>query len=192
MEAGEVPAPTTTVDPFPIIPRRDWGARPPKEPPQPLVEVPTPYVVIHHTFIPKYCNSTEECVLAMREMQRFHQDDRGWNDIGYNFCIGGEGRIMEGRGWDAVGAHAPKYNTRSIGICLIGDFTASMPDAGMLEAAHHLIARGIDMGKISANYTLLGHRQVRDTECPGQTLYQAIQAWPHWGQPDPNDKKPKA
>lgn len=55
-------------------------------------------------------------------MQHFHQDDRHWNDIGYSFGIGSDGRVYTGRGWDVVGAHAPKYNNRSIGVCVIGDW----------------------------------------------------------------------
>lgn len=58
----------------------------------------------------------------MQSMQRFHQDDRNWNDIGYNFGVGGDGKAYFGRGWQRVGAHAPKYNYRSIGICVIGDW----------------------------------------------------------------------
>lgn len=51
--------------------RDAWGARPPK-----LVEPmhnPVPYVVIHHSYIPPACNSTEECKEAMRWMQDLHQ-----------------------------------------------------------------------------------------------------------------------
>jgi len=50
-------------------------------------------------------------------------DDRGWWDIGYNFLIGEDGNAYEGRGWDYVGAHAPGYNTQSIGICILGHFS---------------------------------------------------------------------
>jgi N-acetylmuramoyl-L-alanine amidase len=46
-----------------------------------------------------------------------------WPDIGYNFLVGEDGNVYEGRGWDAVGAHAVPYNSNSIGICVIGDFT---------------------------------------------------------------------
>jgi N-acetylmuramoyl-L-alanine amidase len=46
-----------------------------------------------------------------------------WSDIGYNFVVGEDGNVYEGRGWDNVGAHAPAYNPRGIGICIIGDFT---------------------------------------------------------------------
>lgn len=68
--------------------------------------------------------------------------DRKFRDIGYNFLvipskmflsipiafetdrfqIGGDGSIFEGRGWGIHGAHVPKYNSRSIGICLLGNF----------------------------------------------------------------------
>lgn len=38
------------------------------------------------------------------------------------FQIGGNGSIFEGRGWGIFGTHAPRYNSRSIGICLLGNF----------------------------------------------------------------------
>lgn len=40
----------------------------------------------------------------------------------HSFCIGGTGKVYEGRGWDVVGTHTPKYNSNSTGICFIGDF----------------------------------------------------------------------
>ena len=46
-----------------------------------------------------------------------------WIDIGYNFVVGEDGNVYEGRGWERWGDHAPAYNARSIGICIIGDFT---------------------------------------------------------------------
>lgn len=79
-------------------------------------------MVIHHTFIPPACNTSEKCEEAMRWMQDFHQFNRSWWDIGYNFAVGGDGKVYEGRGWSTVGAHAPGYNNISIGICLIGDW----------------------------------------------------------------------
>jgi len=39
-----------------------------------------------------------------------------------SFCVGGTGDVYEGRGWDIQGAHAPRYNNRSTGICFIGDY----------------------------------------------------------------------
>lgn len=39
-----------------------------------------------------------------------------------SFGIGGDGQIYEGRGFGVVGAHAPRFNDKSIGICMIGDW----------------------------------------------------------------------
>ena len=60
----------------------------------------------------------------MRKMQDMHQLQNKWNDIGYSFAIGGDGEIYHGRGYNVIGAHAPRYNDKSIGICLIGDWTS--------------------------------------------------------------------
>lgn len=107
-----------------IVTREEWDANSPK-----LVEKfdgPIPYVIIHHSYTPPACYTEESCIKAMRSMQDFHQNDRGWNDIGYSFAIGSDGRIYQGRGFNVVGAHAPKYNTQSVGICLIGDWTGKI------------------------------------------------------------------
>ena len=51
-------------------------------------------------------------------------DTKHWDDIGYNFLVGEDGNVYVGRGWGARGAHSVKYNAKSIGICIIGDFTS--------------------------------------------------------------------
>ncbi|XP_037949218.1 peptidoglycan-recognition protein LB-like isoform X2 [Teleopsis dalmanni] len=166
-----------------IISRTDWGARPSK-----LVEHfngPAPFVIIHHSYIPSACYTTADCIQAMRSIQDFHQLERGWNDIGYSFLIGGDGMIYTGRGFNVIGAHAPKYNDKSVGICLIGDWRTDLPPPQMLRAARELISFGVAKGYIHPEFKLLGHRQVRDTECPGNRLFSEISTWPHFS-PKPN------
>jgi len=42
------------------------------------------------------------------------------------------------------------------------------------------------LGKIKKNYNVIDHRQVRDTECPGQTFYKLVNL-PRWtANPKPN------
>lgn len=89
------------------------------------LSLPVPFVVVHHGGMRKYCTTMGECAAIVRSYQNYHIDFNGWNDIGYNFLVGEDGNVYEGRGWEAVGAHAPTYNTRSIGICIIGDFTGT-------------------------------------------------------------------
>ncbi|KAF9405315.1 hypothetical protein HW555_013900 [Spodoptera exigua] len=161
--------------PFNFVARESWGARPPNGA-TPL-SLPVPYVVVHHSYIPPDCVTEDTCKHNMRLMQDMHQLVNGWQDIGYNFAVGGEGSVYEGRGWENVGAHAVSYNVKSIGICMIGDFVENLPPQAQMESLKKLIATGVELGYISPNYKLIGHRQVSATECPGHALFNEISTW---------------
>ncbi|CAG9821385.1 unnamed protein product [Phaedon cochleariae] len=159
-----------------IIPRSQWYAKPPKSI-QPM-ENPVPYVVIHHSYMPPACYNLEDCIGAMQWMQDLHQINNSWVDIGYSFAVGSDGRAYEGRGWSRVGAHAPHFNNKSIGICVIGDWREYLPPEQQLATVHQLIQMGVREGKIAQDYRLVGHKQVRyGTACPGNKLYDEIKTW---------------
>ncbi|XP_031626780.1 peptidoglycan-recognition protein SB1-like isoform X2 [Contarinia nasturtii] len=163
-----------------IVSRDEWGAKPPKL--VASINKTMQYVIIHHSNSPKFCNTSERCIAAMQNIQQFHQIERGWNDIGYHFAIGGDGKVYEGRGFNKVGAHAPGYNSNGIGICLIGDFQDVLPPKNMLRATKNLIECAVEKKYLSNNYTLYGHKQVRSTACPGPALFNEIQKWPHFSE----------
>ncbi|CAO1427336.1 unnamed protein product [Diamesa serratosioi] len=161
-----------------MVSRDDWGARTSK-----LVEKfngQIPFVIIHHSYKPSACNTEDACMQAMRNMQDMHQLTNKWNDIGYSFAIGGDGKVYQGRGYNVIGAHAPRYNDKSIGICLIGDWTTDLPPKQMLDAVKNLIQYSLQTGYLKSSYKILGHRQVRATECPGQRLFDEISTWKHF------------
>ncbi|CAH1099443.1 unnamed protein product [Psylliodes chrysocephalus] len=167
-----------------IVSREGWNARPPKYIEK--MQNPVPFVVIHHSYIPAACYNLEDCKTAMQWMQDFHQNNRSWADIGYSFAVGSDGRAYEGRGWSRVGAHAPTYNTKSIGICIIGDWREELPPEKQLTTVQQLITKGIREGYIMNDYKLVGHKQVREgTECPGDRLFKEIKNWPNYCQ-DPS------
>ncbi|KAL0867746.1 hypothetical protein ABMA27_008467 [Loxostege sticticalis] len=163
--------------PYKLYKREEWGALPAVGV-VPL-NTPVPYVVIHHTYIPAACNTTEMCKSSMKSMQNYH-NSLGWGDIGYNFCIGSEAGVYEGRGWENKGIHAGRANGVSVGICLIGDWRTELPPQSQLEATKALIKTGIKEGYIRPDYKLVGHKQVMATECPGGALYQLISTWDHF------------
>ncbi|CAK1590331.1 unnamed protein product [Parnassius mnemosyne] len=163
--------------PFQYFTRDEWEADPPTNV-RPLTK-PVPYVVIHHTYIPSACNTTEKCFRAMRSMQNYH-NSLGWGDIGYNYCVGSMGDVFEGRGWNNVGVHAGRANNFSIGICLIGDWRVATPPEPMLETTKKLISVGVENGSISPVYKLVGHKQTMTTECPGSALANIISTWDHY------------
>ncbi|XP_053958577.1 peptidoglycan-recognition protein LB-like [Anastrepha ludens] len=165
-----------------LIRRAEWNARTPTE----IANFtgPAPFVILHHSYQPGVCQTEDACKAAMRSMQNYHMDQHGWPDIGYSFAVGGDGNVYEGRGYEVVGAHAPNYNSRSIGLLLIGNFMEELPPAPMQQVAQDFIEYSMEGGHLPKDYILHGHRQVRDTECPGDALYAAIKEWPHWKELD--------
>lgn len=107
-------------------------------------------------------------------------DSQNWDDIGYNFLVGGDGSVFEGRGWDKEGAHTKGYNKRSIGIGVIGTFNTKLPSERQMNATRLIIEQGLVENKLAANYKLYGHRQLAPFESPGNAFYQVIKTWPHW------------
>ncbi|XP_076072397.1 peptidoglycan-recognition protein SC2-like [Mytilus galloprovincialis] len=160
-----------------IISRDSWGARRTKS--SSSIKVPVLNIYIHHT-VTGYCSSFSVCISRMKQIQNGHMDDTGYDDIGYSFLVGDDGKIYEGRGWGRVGSHTKGYNSKGFGISFIGNFMTLEPNTVALNAAKALIQCGINNGKISTSYYLYGHRDTKATKCPGDKLYDMIKLWPHY------------
>ncbi|XP_072180857.1 peptidoglycan recognition protein 3-like [Diadema setosum] len=160
-----------------IVSRNQWGARSAVN--FGSLNTPTRYAIVHHT-VGSQCSTRSRCESVVRGIQNYHLDTRGWWDIGYNFLIGGDGNVYEGRGWDRRGAHAGSYNSYSIGIAMIGDFRYTSPSNTMMNTLHNLLNCLENRNKLMSCYTLFGHRQASSTVCPGASLYSRIQSHSHW------------
>ncbi|XP_049828073.1 uncharacterized protein LOC126267162 isoform X3 [Schistocerca gregaria] len=161
-----------------VIPRREWLAQPRLDSAE-FLSLPVPYVIISHSAT-EGCDTQAACTHLIRFLQTFHIESRGWSDIIYNFLVGGDGYVYEGRGWSVVGAHTFGYNNRSIGLNMVGTFTKALPSEAQMLALRQLIELGVREGFIAENYKLLGHRQLANTESPGTRLYEELMTWPHW------------
>jgi N-acetylmuramoyl-L-alanine amidase len=60
----------------------------------------------------------------------------GWVDIGYNFLVGEDGFVYEGRGWTHVGSHTKGYNSQSLGTSVIGDYMKKNPNKMALDGKY--------------------------------------------------------
>jgi hypothetical protein len=90
--------------------------------------------------------------------------------IGYHFVILVNGTVATGRHLDEAGAHAPGFDSKSIGICLIGTgkFTAAQwlsLRQNVLGLQEHVMLIQADKAPVR----VLGHRDLTGagTPCPG-------------------------
>nr|XP_008537616.1 PREDICTED: N-acetylmuramoyl-L-alanine amidase [Equus przewalskii] len=164
-----------------IHPRCRWGAAPYQGRPTPL-QLPLGFLYVHHTYVPAPpCTAFEHCARNMRSMQRFHQDTRGWGDIGYSFVVGSDGYVYEGRGWHWVGAHTRGHNSRGFGVAFVGNYTAELPTETALRTVRDVLPRcAVRAGLLRPSYRLLGHRQLVPTTCPGDALFDLLRTWPRF------------
>ncbi|MGH2558744.1 MAG: SH3 domain-containing protein, partial [Thermomicrobiales bacterium] len=177
------PAALPTLERPPIISRAGWGANenyrldsegeiwPPE---YQAVE----HVIIHHTVTPNFQNP----YTAIRSVYYYHAVERYWGDIGYNYLIGFNGEIFEGRygGENVVGGHAYQYAYGSSGVGTLGDFSIrdvtddaqSAIVAITAWAGRNLDPLGrSDFHEVENLPTICGHRDVNSSACPGDFLY---------------------
>jgi hypothetical protein len=157
----------------------------------------TKHVAVHHA---AGSNTATDHVKVVRDIYLYHRNSNGWSDIGYNYLIAPDGTIFQGRDNPAgnfdhdyvLGAHLCSNNSNAMGICLLGDFTNTLPTQKAMESLYKVIKWKIKKDNIdvfgSTSHTIgpstymatammpnvLGHRdgcQTGYTACPGNMLY---------------------
>lgn len=128
------------------------------------------------------------------EIRKMHLA-RGFNDVGYHYIIKRDGTIQKGRADNVIGAHVKGYNTGSLGICCIGGIErATGPNVGVDNRTDAQKAATVTLVKeLLDKYpgaSLLGHRDLAATQCPGFD----VRTWWHEAQqnsfPDPEPRQP--
>jgi hypothetical protein len=160
------------------------------------------FLVVHHT-VNSNSYGPADSVSIIRGIYYFHTHTNLWCDIGYNFIVDQFGQVFEGRYGGVtrpvIGAHAGAFNTGSSGIALLGTFTSVAPTPAMFSALRRLAGweatiHGINpSGTVTVRAgtfaearwpagthvtipTIIGHRDVDFTDCPGNAAYAELPA----------------
>ena len=180
-----------------IYPRDAWGADLP--PTGPIAAETPQFLLVHHT---ASSNSYSRAVGLIQAAYAFHTSAaKGWSDVCYEFFIGRDGDVWEGRAGALTGPVVADATGGSQGfaqlICLLGDFTSQPPtDAAQVSlvkvlawlsdryaidiapgATTSFISRGSQRwtaGTTVTTPTIAGHRDMSFTACPGDALYPLI------------------
>lgn len=166
------PAPTP-----PIKSRSAWGARAPKSNISVMREKTK--ITIHHSAGDAFWeHSSVATADHIRRIQRHHQYNRRWADIGYHFIIDRAGTVWQGRSLRFQGAHAGGHaNAGNIGIVVLGNYSRNrqMPRRQQEIALKSLVAYLADHYDILAR-NIFTHKELSSTHtaCPGPTLTRVV------------------
>lgn len=124
---------------------------------------------------------------AIKAIYYWHSVVRGWGDIGYNYIIDNNGNVYEGRagGLFVVAGHTSNYNTGSVGIMLLGNFSETVPTAPSLVSLKKLLISLADIYDVNLEGTVdfrektgiptvVGHREMGATACPGNNFFEYL------------------
>ncbi|XP_061393455.1 peptidoglycan-recognition protein LC-like [Musca vetustissima] len=163
-----------------IVPRDGWLAQPPINPWVSL-SLPVERVIIIHTRTTN-CETQAACTFTVRNTQTFNIESQQQDDIIYNFLIGGDGNVYEGRGWDNRGSVIKGYNDDSISLAYIGSFKKQRPSDKQLNVTRLLLAEGVRLDKLTPNYRIVGANKLdpTSTATSADALYESFEDWPHW------------
>lgn len=158
------------------------------------------YAIIHHTAGRNDYRATDTPAI-LRGIYEFHVFGQGWCDIAYNFLVDRYGQVFEGRFGgvrDAVvGGHTGGFNTGSIGVAVVGDFSGSAVPSSTYTSLRRLLAfklgqHGIDpsattkvltvshpssrhpAGQLITVPTVGVHGDFSQTSCPGTGLRNVV------------------
>lgn len=175
-----------------LIPRAAWGAEPFIGTPVPLAQPSYTRMTFHHAACCA-ARTREEGLAQVKAIQDFHQDVRGWSDIGYQFLMDQEGRIYQGRPFMdnstslnqpprlAQGAHVGGANTGNIGVSILGCYHPPENPTTCIDELSPAARDSLEtmFAYLSERYQvdasdLFGHRDQGATSCPGDNNYALL------------------
>ena len=181
-----------------IVPRSGWKADEKIRRAGPSFAANLRLALVHHTAGANGYTAAQAPAIV-KAIQLYHVQGNGWNDIGYNFLVDRFGTVYEGRYGgterNVVGAHAEGFNTGSVGVAVLGEYSSLAVAAKARSSLAALLAWRLDVAHVdpastqsfisggNARFgaglpvflrTVSGHRDTGFTDCPGTALYNLL------------------
>lgn len=156
--------------------------------------------VVHHT-AGSNDYAPEDSAEIIRSIYAYHTRILGWCDIAYNALVDKYGQVFEGRAGgitkDVLGSHTGGFNTDVWGVAMLGDFEVVPPTDILIRTVGRLLGWRMGLDRVNplgtvmlrsagGDYTffpagatptlptIFAHRDVGNTECPGNAGYAAL------------------
>lgn len=179
LEMGRSFGPETsgTVNPSPrvakptIITKAEWGGG--ESSGTMRTHKPT-YLTFHHEGTNKALTEDHDFAKALRGLQKYGWEQKGWADIPYHYLVDVNGKIYEARDVTKVGDTNTKYDPSGhVLVCVMGNYELQAANMAQLTALVELMAWISDKYNIDPA-TLRGHLEYASTACPGKYLYPYV------------------
>ena len=128
-------------------------------------------IIVHHSL------TKDSGTVSWGAIRKYHTQTLKppLSDIGYHCGLelvkSGEELYFEalmGRMWTERGEHCRGQNSRSLGLCFIGNYDVEVPKKEMLEAGAKVIALWLDLFSLSINDIYSHHNFAPHKSCPGK------------------------
>jgi uncharacterized protein with LGFP repeats len=180
-----------------IISRAEWGADESLRCGSPQYDNGIRAAVIHHTAGSNDYSPLESAGIV-KAIYTYHSKTLGWCDIAYNALVDKYGQVFEGSAGGLTkaveGVHTGGFNRNTWGVAMIGNFDDTSPTPMQLRTVGRLLGwrlglDGVDpkgtvalesagshyttfpAGAIANLPTIFTHRDVGNTDCPGNAAY---------------------
>ncbi|UXA17869.1 N-acetylmuramoyl-L-alanine amidase [Mycobacterium sp. SMC-4] len=184
-----------------IINRTGWGADESMRCGEPRYDKGIRAGVVHHT-AGSNDYTPQDSAAIIRSIYEYHTRTLGWCDIAYNALVDKFGQVFEGRAGGMTrpveGAHTGGFNHSTWGVAMLGDFDIEPPTPIQLRTTARLLGwvlgqAGVDplgtvtlpseggsftkfpFGASPTLPTIFTHRDVGNTQCPGDAAYAQMQ-----------------
>jgi len=131
----------------------------------PVNNFPT-QIIVHHSGGTN-ANPLEDTSHHTAQIMETYHLSLGWDGLGYHYVIHKDGEVWKGRPEHRNGAHTRGYNTSSIGICLSGNFDATLPTEQQKASLKSLL---LDIKTRHSIQSIVPHRKYANKSCFGRNL----------------------
>ncbi len=180
-----------------IVSRSEWGADESLRCGSPQYDNGIRAAVIHHTAGSNDYSPLESAGIV-KAIYTYHSKTLGWCDIAYNALVDKYGQVFEGSAGGLTKAveafHTGGFNRNTWGVAMIGNFDDVPPTPIQLRTVGRLLGWRLGMdgvdpkgtvalesagshyttfaaGTIATLPTIFTHRDVGNTDCPGNAAY---------------------
>jgi uncharacterized protein with LGFP repeats len=183
-----------------IINRAQWGADESLRCGDPRYDNGIRAGIVHHT-AGSNDYAPHDSAGIVRSIYEYHTRTLGWCDMAYNALVDKYGQVFEGRAGGmtkpVAGSHTGGFNRNTWGVAMLGNFDVIPPTPIQVRTTGRLLGWRLGMDRVDprgtvvlasaggsftkfplgANPTLpaiFTHRDVGNTECPGNAAYAAM------------------